>query len=196
MITDSIQELLGQELTEQVVSALKGRGKDGKDIDLVIGNDGSFVPADKYDLLKGQAASAEKALKSAAEALKAIGGSGDPAKIADDVQAAQAALTTLQTDHQAEIKRLQKNTALRVALADKAHDPADIISLLDLDKISVDDSGALTSDLGELLKPYQEAKPYLFKEQEPANPDIKGAKPADAGTRPEPAALTSGPIVI
>ena len=46
MILESIRSLLGAELTAQVENALKGKGKDGKDVDLVVGNDGSFVPAD------------------------------------------------------------------------------------------------------------------------------------------------------
>lgn len=84
-----------------------------------------------------------------------------------------------------------------MALADKAHDPADIISLLDLDKIEVDDAGALKTDLDGLLKPLKESKAYLFKTQEPAkNPDIKGAKPADPGARQDPAAKVEGPVVI
>ena len=45
------------------------------------------------------------------------GGSGDPAKIADDVKTAQTTLETLRTNHQKEITKIQKNTALRMALA-------------------------------------------------------------------------------
>lgn len=84
MIIEGIKNLLGEDLTKQVETALKGKGKDGKDVDLVIGNDGSFVPAEKYNGANSGKTSAENALKAAAEALKAIGGSGDPAKIAED----------------------------------------------------------------------------------------------------------------
>lgn len=194
MIHESIKKLLGEDLTKQVEEALKGKGKDGKDVDLVIGNDGSYVPADKYEALKSQSASAEKALKAAADALKAIGGSGDPSKIADDVKAAQDTIKNLQDNHAAEIKKIQKNTALRLALAGQAHDPADIISLLDLEKIEVDESGNLKSDLESLIKPIKETKPYLFKEQEQA-PEIKGAKPADPGAQPTPDA-PAGPVIF
>ena len=106
MIHESIKKLLGEDLTKQVEEALKGKGKDGKDVDLVIGNDGSYVPADKYEALRSQSASAEKALKAAADALKTIGGSGDPAKIADDVKAAQDTIKNLQDNHAAEIKKI------------------------------------------------------------------------------------------
>lgn len=194
MIHESIKKLLGEDLTKQVEEALKGKGKDGKDVDLVIGNDGSYVPADKYEALKSQSASAEKALKAAADALKTIGGSGDPAKIADDVKAAQDTIKNLQDNHAAEIKKIQKNTALRLALAGQAHDPADIISLLDLEKIEVDESGNLKSDLESLIKPIKETKPYLFREQEQA-PEIKGAKPAEPGATPK-IDSQGGPVIF
>lgn len=197
MITESVKTILGEDLTKQVEAALKGKGKDGKDVDLVVGNDGTFVPADKYNGANSGKTSAENALKAAAEALKAIGGSGDPAKIADDVKTAKTTIENLRTNHQKEIAKIQKNTALRLALADKAHDPADIISLLDLDKIEVDDTGALKTDLNGLLKPYMESKPYLFKSKEPDKaPPIKGAKPAEAGSHQEAAAKVDGPVVI
>jgi len=194
MIHESIKKLLGEDLTKQVEEALKGKGKDGKDVDLVISNDGSYVPADKYEALKSQSASAEKALKAAADALKTIGGSGDPAKIADDVKAAQDTIKNLQDNHAAEIKKIQKNTALRLALAGQAHDPADIISLLDLEKIEVDESGNLKSDLENLIKPIKEAKPYLFRAQE-QTPEIKGAKPAEPGATPK-IDTQGGPVIF
>ena len=164
MIIEGIKSLLGDELSAQVEAALKGKGKDGKDVDLVIGNDGSFVPADKYNGANSGKTSAENALKAAAEALKAIGGTGDPAKIADDVKNAQTTIANLQATHDAEIKKISTNAALRMALNGKVHDPSDIIGLLDLDKIDVDDTGSLKTDLEGLLKPIKETKAYLFKE--------------------------------
>lgn len=46
---EKIKELLGEELAGQVEAPSKGKGKDGRDIDLVIGNDGSYVPAEKVE---------------------------------------------------------------------------------------------------------------------------------------------------
>lgn len=197
MIIEGIKTLLGDELSAQVEAALKGKGKDGKDVDLVIGNDGSFVPADKYNGANSGKTSAENALKSAAEALKAIGGTGDPAKIADDVKNAQTTIANLQATHDAEIKKISKNAALRMALNGKVHDPSDIIGLLDLDKIDVDDTGSLKTDLEALLKPIKETKAYLFKEEsKPGAPSIKGAKPAEPGAPGAPAAKVDGPVVL
>ena len=197
MIIEGIKSLLGDELSAQVEAALKGKGKDGKDVDLVIGNDGSFVPADKYNGANSGKTSAENALKAAAEALKAIGGTGDPAKIADDVKNAQTTIANLQATHDAEIKKISKNAALRMALNGKVHDPSDIIGLLDLDKIDVDDTGSLKTDLEGLLKPIKETKAYLFKEEsKPGAPDIKGAKPDEPGAPGAPAAKVDGPVVL
>ena len=197
MIIEGIKSLLGDELSAQVEAALKGKGKDGKDVDLVIGNDGSFVPADKYNGANSGKTSAENALKAAAEALKAIGGTGDPAKIADDVKNAQTTIANLQATHDAEIKKISKNAALRMALNGKVHDPSDIIGLLDLDKIDVDDTGNLKTDLDPLLKPIKESKSYLFIEPaKPGAPDIKGAKPAEPGAPGAPAARVDGPVVL
>ena len=36
MIIEGIRNLLGEDLAKQVEAALKGKGKDGKDVDLVI----------------------------------------------------------------------------------------------------------------------------------------------------------------
>lgn len=197
MIIEGIKSLLGDELSAQVEAAMKGKGKDGKDVDLVIGNDGSFVPADKYNGANSGKTSAENALKAAAEALKAIGGTGDPAKIADDVKNAQTTIANLQATHDAEIKKISKNAALRMALNGKVHDPSDIIGLLDLDKIDVDDTGNLKTDLDPLLKPIKESKAYLFTEPaKPGAPDIKGVTPAEPVVPVAPAARVDGPVVL
>ena len=66
MITESVKTILGADLSNQVEAALKGKGKDGKDVDLVVGNDGTFVPADKYNGANSGKTSAENALKAAA----------------------------------------------------------------------------------------------------------------------------------
>ena len=182
---EKIKELLGEELAGQVEAALKGKGKDGRDIDLVIGNDGSYVPAEKLETERQARTSAETALKNAAAALKGVGGSGDPAKIADDVAAAQQKLTDLESGYKKELAGIKRTAAVKLGLAGKVHDPEDIIKLLEMDKIELDDAGNLKAPIDELVKSIKEQKPYLFVEEKPAGtggtPTIKGAKPADPG---------------
>lgn len=197
MIIEGIRNLLGEDLAKQVEAALKGKGKDGKDVDLVVGNDGTFVPAEKYNGANSGKTSAENALKAAAEALKAVGGSGDPAKIAEDVKAAKDKIDTLQTNHTAELARISKRSALQMALNGKVYDPSDIIGLLDMDKIEVGDDGALKTDLEGLLKPIKESKAYLFKEDPSKNPPpVHGVTPADPGPKAPPAAKADGPVCL
>lgn len=197
MIIEGIRNLLGEDLTKQVEAALKGKGKDGKDVDLVIGNDGTFVPAEKYNGANSGKASAENALKAAAEALKAVGGSGDPAKIADDVKVAKEKFDTLQTTHAAELAKISKRSVLQMALNGKVYDPSDIIGLLDMDKIEVSDDGSLKTDLEGLLKPIKESKAYLFKEDPAKTPPVHGATPADPGPKTPPAAgKVDGPVCL
>ena len=182
---EKIKELLGEELAGQVEAALKGKGKDGRDIDLVIGNDGSYVPAEKLETERQARTSAETALKNAAAALKGVGGSGDPAKIADDVAAAQQKLTDLESGYKKELASIKRTAAVKLGLAGKVHDPEDIIPLLEMDKIELDDAGNLKTSIDELVKSIKEQKPYLFVEDKPTGtggtPTIKGTKPADPG---------------
>lgn len=182
MIAESIKTLLGKDLTAQLETALKGKGKEGRDVDLVCGNDGTFVPADKYDGEKRRAGAAEHALKAAAEAVKALGGSGDPAKLEEDAAQAAAALETLNSHHEQELADLRRDTALRMALSGLVHDPADVMRLLDNTEIEVGEDGSLKTDLAPLLRPIQESKPYLFQKPKPADqPPLKGANPAPVG---------------
>lgn len=182
---EKIKELLGEELAGQVEAALKGKGKDGRDIDLVIGNDGSYVPAEKLETERQARTSAETALKNAAAALKGVGGSGDPAKIADDVAAAQQKLTDLESGYKKELAGIKRTAAVKLGLAGKVHDPEDIIKLLEMDKIELDDAGNLKAPIDELVKSIKEQKPYLFMEEKPADPAklpaVNGVKPADPG---------------
>lgn len=196
MITEGIRTALGEELAKQIEEALKGKGKDGKDLDLVVGNDGSYVPADKFNTATSGKSTAEAALKAAAEALKGIGGTGDPAKIADDVLAAQQKMTNLQETYDAEIARISKDAALRTALTGKVYDPADIIGLLDLAKVELDDSGNLKTNLDDMLKPIKESKAYLFKNEEQGQP-IKGTSPAGPGQSTEKTTTENrGPVIL
>lgn len=192
MLSESIKTALGAELAAQVEEALKGKGKEGKDIDLVVGNDGSFVPITKYETaLQGQK-SAETTLAQAVASLKDVGGSGDPAKIADDVKAVQASMSELTKSHKAELANIQRTSAVKMALTGKVHDATDIMRLIDMEKIEVDDTGTLKTNLDDLVKPLREAKPYLFMPEQSTQqqPNISGASPASAANHTPPAATS------
>lgn len=136
------------------------------------------------DIGKQKAATEAKTeeLKAANAAIKQL---QEAAKKFDgvDVAAIQQQVKDWQAKYDADTKALKRDAALKLALNGKAHDPDDIIRLLDAEKIELDDSGNLKGSLDDLLKPIRESKPYLFVEDKaPAQPPIKGAKPADPGT--------------
>ena len=97
-----------------------------------------------------------------------MGGSGDPAKIADDVKTAQTQLTELENGYKQELASIKRTSAIKLSLAGKVHDPEDIIKLLDMGKIELDDAGNLKAPIDDLIKPIKESKPYLFVEDKPA----------------------------
>lgn len=51
-----LKEILGEDLYNQVQEAVKGKGQNGKDIELVAANTGDYVPARKYDEVKASLA--------------------------------------------------------------------------------------------------------------------------------------------
>ena len=170
MIIEGIKNLLGEDLTKQVETALKGKGKDGKDVDLVIGNDGSFVPAEKYNGANSGKTSAENALKAAAEALKAIGGSGDPAKIAEDVKTAQTTIKSIVTgailepNSEMVVEQLRKNSSFIVYDGQEAaqgdEKPLSKMNKDELLKVAQDaeiavPDGATKAEIVELIKAAQ-----------------------------------------
>ena len=88
----------------------------------------------------------------------------------------------VQGDYQAQVAKLQKTTALKLALSNEAYDPADIISLIDMDQIELEEDGSVKTDLDTLIQPIRESKKYLFRPKEIKEPEFEGVKPADAGT--------------
>ena len=114
-----------------------------------------------------------------AAAVKDLGGTGDPAKLEADVATVKVTTENLKSGHKRELTAIQKSTAVRLALAGKAHDPADVLAMLDLEKLELDEGGNLKTDLEALVAPIREAKPYLFREEKPAA--LAGAKPGEPG---------------
>ena len=181
MIAQNIKAILGEELALQLETALQGKGKDGKDVDLVVGNDGSFVPAEKYSNAQMQALGAEKALQAAVETIKTVGGTGNVETFLQDIAAVKATIETQQQSHEKEKNSLLKKASIKMALAGQVHDPVDILERLDLEQVELDERGDLQNGWESQLQGLRQSKPYLFLEkQASAEPRLQGAKPAQA----------------
>lgn len=96
-----------------------------------------------------------------------------------DINGLKQQLTDAQTKYDTDVNAMKRDFALKLALNGKVHDPADVIRLLDSDKVELNESGELKSSIDELIKPIKESKPYLFVEEKPATSTISGVKPAD-----------------
>ena len=114
---------------------------------------------------------ANETIKKMQEATKAFEGV--------DINGLKQQLTDAQSKYDTDINALKRDFALKLALNGKVHDPADVIRLLDSDKVELNESGELKSSIDELIKPIKESKPYLFVEDKAVAPVVKGVKPAD-----------------
>lgn len=179
MIDEKIKALLGEELVEKVSTALTGKGKDGKDINLVVGNDGSFVPADKYELLKQEKQLADQtaeSVRSQLEGLKADSETIEQMKA--DLTTAQQAVTKLQEDHTKEISKIKKGASVKLKVVDSAFDPEDVISLIDLDRVILSESGEIIGGLDEQLTEIKTKKPHWFKQAKTGGHEPQVGDPA------------------
>ncbi|NMA00891.1 MAG: hypothetical protein GX924_07660 [Clostridiaceae bacterium] len=175
MIHETIKTLLGEDLTKSVEEALKGKGKDGKDVDLVVGNDGSYVPSTKYDQLKTEKAASDKLATDVQAQLTALKAT-DPEKLKTDLAAAQAEAENLKAKHAAEIKELQLDAALDAAIhAVKGRNPKAIKALLNRETLKLKDDGKVE---GLNLDDIRKSDPYLFEsDEDPAEPKFFGLTP-------------------
>lgn len=148
------------------------------------GNDVNAVKADyesvkqERDTMAAQVAERDKQL----ETLKNSTG---------DVEALKQQIITLQADNQAakekydaDMKELKLSTAIKLALGDSAQDAELVAGLFDKSKLILSEDGKVTG-LEEQLKSLKKEKAFLFKEEKPAQIQIKGGKPAESkGTPP------------
>ena len=170
-------KLLGEELAGKVKEALKGKGEGGKDVELVVGNDGSYVPKSKFDEEHDKYKAADQLAKDTQKTLDGIKAAGDPAQLKEELEKAQKAAKKLEEDHAAAMAEKDLNFAIRTAITD-AHDPALVTGLLDKTKLKLLEDGKVEG-LDDQLNGLRESKAFLFAEKKPDTPPpLHGGKPA------------------
>ena len=164
MIAEDLKKALGEDLSKQVEEALKGKGKDGKDLDCVVGNDGSYVPAKKYDDMKNDYDTAKKEVETLRTSQKNIQDEYENYKKGSITQADyDAKVKEIQEEADKRIKQSNFDNKLALRLMSKeidAKDSKDIIANLDMSKISLDGENFIGLD--EQIKDLKERKDYLF----------------------------------
>ncbi len=140
---NELKEILGEDLFGQLEAALKGKGKDGKDILLAVANDGSYLPKAKFDeVYREMREWKEKA--------------GDT--LADERAKENEQLKL-------ELENLRYDAAMeKMLLGAKARNVKAVRALLDLDRIQWED-GSLTG-LEEQLDELKQKESFLFAEEE------------------------------
>lgn len=91
----------------------------------------------------------------------------------------QAKFEAYKTDSEANLARVNKSNAIRLALKDvDAHNSDDLARFIDFDEVELDESGK--PKLDKVIENLRESSPYLFKQAEPvAQPKISvGGNPS------------------
>lgn len=176
MILETIKNLLGEELTKQVETALKGKGKDGKDVDLVIGNDGSYVPATKFDEEKKLRAAAEQTVRDRDKQIDDLS-KVDTAGLQAEITRLKDENATAKTNYENTIAAIRLDSALdSVIVAARGKNTTAVKSLIaNKDKLKLKDDGTVE---GLDLEAIKTSAPYLFEQVE-TKPE--GGDPAAGG---------------
>jgi hypothetical protein len=148
------QQFLGLGLTEE--QATKAETESKKELE-------GYVEKSKFDTVSQSNKDLEKTVKDRDKQLE------DLKKSSGDNEALKAQIETLQTDNKAakekfesDLKDLQLSNAIKLSIADKAHDTDLVASQIDKSKLLLSDDGKVTG-LDEQLKDLQTNKAFLFK---------------------------------
>lgn len=112
-----------------------------------------------------------------------------------DSEALKAKIAELEEENKAKVGEYQKKldaqrtqTAVRLALLSREHRPHDaeiVASLIDLDKIEIDEKGNIRRGLDKQLEALEEKRPFLFEQGTKAPTGAKPFAPNPAATEPK-----------
>ena len=178
-----LKELLGEELFGQVTAALKGKGKDNKDVELII-NDGNYIPRSKFNEVNEKVKSLETEITTRDEQLKDL---GEKAKGNADLEKQIAALTEANSktkaEYEAKLKDITLNTAIEKALtANQAKYTDLLVTKIDKSKLVLD--GEKVVGLDEQITGLKESFKDLFGETRIAGKDEKSNPGANPNQKP------------
>lgn len=164
-----LKEILGEDLFNQVKEQLKGKGPQGKDIELVATNTGDYVPASKYESLKS-----------------------DYSTLSTNYATLNSNYDKLNATKEKDIKKILVVNQLEKANVIKVNNSYDyVMPMLDIDKMKLDKGQLVDED--NILGGFIETNPSLVAKQAETTatkPQSTTSIPAGTGTNP-PAPQTS-----
>lgn len=169
---DWLKELLrAQGLSETQIAAIVGG---------VETNYKGWVPEHRFKEVNDAKKTVEDTLKDRDKQLETLSKSvGDNKVLQDQITQLQSDNKAASDKYESDLNELRLNTALKLALTSKVHDPEIVISLLDKSKVELDDAGNLKSGLEEQVKALQTSKAFLFVPDKSSQQQFKGMAPAD-----------------
>ncbi|QHZ52166.1 phage scaffolding protein [Paenibacillus larvae] len=173
---------------EWLKKLLEGKGLTDEQIRSIIGgvedNYKNFIPKHRFDEVNEAKKQLEADIKDRDKQLSELKKSvGDNEELKKQIEQLQGENKTKDEEYQSKIKDMTVSTAIKLALAGKAHDPDLIATLLDKSKIEVNEDGTIKSGLDDQVKALQESKAFLFVQKDQTSPRFKGATPADGNDK-------------
>jgi len=139
-----------------------------------------LMPKEKYNelaeakrKLEGDIAERDKQL----ETLK--GSAGDSEALKKQIEQLQADNKAAKETYEKQAQELKLNTALKLSLSGKVHDPDIVVGLLNKEALQLDENGNIKAGLDDQLKTLQESKGFLFVPEKVESQTFKGFKPFD-----------------
>lgn len=166
---------------------LEDLGLEKEVIDKIMAENGADIEAAKadYESLKQELEGQKQQITERDKQLEVLKkSSGDNEALTQQIAALQEENKAAREKYEADMKELKLSTAIKLAVGDAAHDADLVTGLFDKSKLILSDDGNVAG-LEEQLKAIKKEKAFLFKEEKPAQVQIKGGKPAEgSGTPP------------
>ncbi|GKU79867.1 phage scaffolding protein [Paenibacillus sp. L3-i20] len=173
---DWLKELLkAQGLTDTQITAIVGG---------VETNYKGWVPEHRFKEINDAKKAADESIKDRDKQLEDLKKSaGDNATLKDQIDKLQGENKIAQEKYDADLKELQTNTALKMALSGKVHDVDLVSGLIDKTKIELDEAGNVKSGFDDQFKALQTSKAFLFVPEDKGGNQFqfKGTKPNESG---------------
>lgn len=134
------------------------------------------VPKETYNDLSKAKKQLDLDLADRDKQLKDLGDTeGLSKKLKDQIDTLQNDNKEAKKKHEAEMKEVRLNSAIKLAIQGKVHDEDLAVGLINKEELVINDEGKVVG-LDDQLTGLKESKAFLFVEEKPA-PEIKGAKP-------------------
>lgn len=165
---------------------LEDLGLTREQVDSIMTENGRDIEAAKsdYETLKQQleAQTAQMAERDAQlETLKKS--AGDNEALTKQIADLQAENTAAKEKYESDMKELKIVTAIKLVVGESAQDADLVAGLFDKSKLILSEDGKVTG-LEEQLKSLKKEKAFLFKEEKPQQPQLKGGKPVEGNGAP------------